>query len=134
VDHTGDRVRRLDDGTIEFLGRTDDQVKLRGHRVELGEIEQALRSHPSIVEAVVLLCGEGDEDASLVAYAVPKRVTYAVDYEDPQAMEKLTQWLAGQLPSHMLPGSVVLVDALPLTPGGKVDRAALVAGLARTRF
>jgi amino acid adenylation domain-containing protein len=130
---TGDRVRRLSDGTLEFLGRADDQVKVRGRRVELGEIEHALRAHPSIAEAAVVLHAKGDAEPALVAYVVPKHVTYEITYDDAQATEKLTQWLAGQLPSHMIPGRVELRDALPLMPNGKFDRAALVADSARAR-
>ena len=119
---TGDRVRRLSDGTLEFLGRTDDQVKVRGYRVELGEVEQALRGHPSVAQAVATLRGE-----ELVAYAVPKQAGYAVSHSDRPTSVKLIEWLAAQLPEYMVPSAVVLLDALPLTANGKVDRAALPA-------
>jgi acyl-coenzyme A synthetase/AMP-(fatty) acid ligase len=126
VYRTGDRVRRLADGSIEFLGRTDGQVKLRGQRVELGEIEQALRTHPAIEDAAVIVHSEHGEH-ELVAYAVAKRVAYGVSHDDPNASERLIQWLAAQLPSHMLPSRVLLLDSLPLLPSGKIDRAALRA-------
>ncbi|HEU4721305.1 MAG TPA: amino acid adenylation domain-containing protein [Gemmatimonadaceae bacterium] len=126
VYRTGDRVRRLDDGTLEFLGRMDDQVKVNGYRVELGEIEQALRAHPSVSDAaVVLQAGRGTAPA-LVAYAVPKRVPREPS-QDALGAEKLTQWLAAQLPVHMIPRRVVLLDALPRAASGKVDRTTLGA-------
>lgn len=122
---TGDRVRRLGDGTIEFLGRADHQVKLRGYRVELGEVEQALRSHPG-VEAVVatLYAGEAGEPR-LVAYVVAKQEGYAVSHNDRATPDKLREWAAAHLLEYMVPSTVVLLDALPLTANGKVDRAAL---------
>jgi len=132
VYRTGDHVRRLADGSIEFLGRTDEQVKLRGHRVELGEIEQALRTHPAIEGAAAVLHAEGDEP-EVVAYAVPKRVAYGVSHDDPHASDRLMQWLAAQLPSHMIPSRVLLLDTLPLLPNGKLDRGALRARSAPRR-
>jgi acyl carrier protein len=122
VYRTGDRVRRLADGTLEFLGRADDQVKVRGFRVELGEIAQVLRAHPGVAQAVVVLRGE-----DLVAYAVAKSVGYAVSHSDRPTREKLGEWLAAQLPAYMVPSAVVLLDALPLTANGKVDQHALPA-------
>src|SRR5205085_7060803 len=71
VYRTGDRARRLTDGTLEFLGRADDQVKVRGYRVELGEIEAALRAHPGVAQGVVVLRADEGEEPQLVAYAVP---------------------------------------------------------------
>ncbi|AHG93600.1 amino acid adenylation domain protein (plasmid) [Gemmatirosa kalamazoonensis] len=122
VYRTGDRVRRLPDGSIEFLGRVDDQVKVRGFRVELGEIEQVLRANPGVAQAVVVL-----NEEELVAYAVPKQAGYAVSHSDRPTREKLVEWLAAQLPEYMVPSAVVLLDALPLTPNGKVDKRALPA-------
>ncbi|AHG93599.1 amino acid adenylation domain protein (plasmid) [Gemmatirosa kalamazoonensis] len=122
VYRTGDRVKRLPDGSIEFLGRVDDQVKVRGFRVELGEIEQVLRANPGVAQAVVVL-----RDEALVAYAVPKQAGYAVSHSDRPTREKLVEWLAAQLPEYMVPSAVVLLDALPLTPNGKVDKRALPA-------
>ncbi len=120
VYRTGDRVRRLADGTIEFLGRGDDQVKVRGYRVELGEVEAALRAHPGVENGVVVL-----RDAQLVAYAVPKHEGYAVSHSDRPTPEKISEWLAAQLPEYMVPSAVMLLDTLPLTPNGKIDRAKL---------
>ncbi len=122
---TGDRVRRLADGTIEFLGRADDQVKVRGYRVEVGEIEQALRAHPGVLHAVVVLVTPVDADARLVAYAVPKTAGYAVSHGDRPTPEKLQAWVAASLPEYMVPGAVLLIDAMPLTANGKVDKARL---------
>jgi acyl-coenzyme A synthetase/AMP-(fatty) acid ligase/acyl carrier protein len=127
VYRTGDRVRRLSDGTLEFLGRADDQVKVRGYRVELGEVEQALRGHPGVAQGVVVLRSDGDDEPALVAYAVAKQSGYAVSHGDRPTAEKLTQWLAAQLPDYMVPGAVVLLETLPLTANGKLDRAALPA-------
>jgi amino acid adenylation domain-containing protein len=122
VYRTGDRVRRLADGAIEFLGRVDDQVKVRGFRVELGEIEQMLRAHPGVEQAVVVL-----REEALIAYAVPKHAGYAVSHSDRPTRETLTEWVAAQLPEYMVPNAIVLLDALPLTPNGKVDKRALPA-------
>jgi acyl-coenzyme A synthetase/AMP-(fatty) acid ligase/acyl carrier protein len=122
VYRTGDRVRRLADGTLEFLGRADDQVKVRGYRVELGEVEQALRAHPGVAQGAVIL-----RDDELVAYAVAKQAGYAVSHSDRPTSEKLVEWLAAQLPAYMVPSAVVLLEQLPLTANGKLDRAALPA-------
>jgi acyl carrier protein len=112
----------LSDGTLEFLGRADDQVKVRGYRVELGEVEQALRAHPGVAQGVVVR-----RDEELIAYAVPKQAGYAVSHNDRATSEKLTQWLAAQLPAYMVPSAVVLLEQLPLTANGKVDKAQLPA-------
>ncbi|MBT2230237.1 non-ribosomal peptide synthetase [Nonomuraea sp. NEAU-A123] len=108
---TGDRVRWLRDGTLEFLGRGDGQVKLRGHRVELGEIETVLESHPDVRQAAVVV--RGDE---LVAYVVTT---------PPECPADLLEHAAGWLPAYMVPGVVVGLDALPMTANGKVDRLSL---------
>ncbi|HEX6745675.1 MAG TPA: amino acid adenylation domain-containing protein [Longimicrobium sp.] len=113
---TGDRVRQLADGALEFLGRADRQVKVRGFRVEPGEIEAALLSHPAVQAAVVTLAGE---EPRLAAYVVPG--------QGEGAPEELRRFLAARLPDYMVPTHVVALDALPLTPNGKVDRAALPA-------
>ncbi|WP_214322206.1 non-ribosomal peptide synthetase [Nonomuraea sediminis] len=108
VYRTGDLVRRLPDGALEFLGRTDNQVKLRGHRVELGEIEAVLESHQQVRQAVAAV-----RDDLLVAYVV------GGDPEDVRAHA------SAHLPAYMVPSAVVALEALPLTPNGKVDRKAL---------
>ncbi len=114
---TGDLARYLPDGNIEFVGRIDRQVKLRGFRIELGEIEALLKQHPQVKDAVVLLRGEGAA-ARLVAYLVP------IEGQTPDPGE-IQVFLGRQLPTYMLPSNYVLLEALPLTPGGKIDRQAL---------
>ncbi|WP_438040318.1 amino acid adenylation domain-containing protein [Sorangium sp. So ce128] len=114
---TGDRVRLLANGAIEFLGRTDHQIKLRGHRVELGEIEARLREQPEVREAVVAARDSGGA-VRLVAYVVAREAA-ALD------AEALRARLAKQLPETMVPAVIVPLPALPLTPNGKIDRAAL---------
>jgi amino acid adenylation domain-containing protein len=115
---TGDLARRLANGTVEFLGRADQQVKVRGFRIELEEIETVLRSHPAVRQAVVDVRG-GGEDRMLVAYVVPEG-----DPADPAVMRS---FLALRLPGYMVPWVFVWLDELPLTPNGKVDRRALPA-------
>ncbi|WP_328222227.1 non-ribosomal peptide synthetase [Streptomyces sp. NBC_00310] len=110
---TGDLVRRRADGVIEYLGRTDRQVKLRGNRIELGEIEAALVRLPEVAQAAVTV-----RDDALVAYVVPVGGA---------EVNGLREALAGSLPSPMVPATWVALDALPLTPSGKLDRAALPA-------
>ncbi|MFM0359335.1 AMP-binding protein, partial [Paraburkholderia nemoris] len=118
---SGDVARREADGGIVYIGRNDAQVKIRGFRIELGEIEAALAALPAVREARVL----AHEGRRLVAYVVPqgKAACDAVQLE-----QALTQ----ALPSHMVPGAYVLLDALPLTHNGKLDRAALPAPDAAT--
>ncbi|HZF09926.1 MAG TPA: amino acid adenylation domain-containing protein, partial [Thermoanaerobaculia bacterium] len=121
---TGDLARFSVDGEIEFLGRTDDQVKLRGFRIEPGEIEAALASHPAVREAAVVAREERPGEPGemrLAAYVVP-----AGPGPGPEAGE-LRDALRRVLPEHMVPADLVLVDALPLTPSGKLDRGALRA-------
>ncbi|MEV0198134.1 condensation domain-containing protein [Nonomuraea sp. NPDC050691] len=124
---TGDRARWLGDGTLEFLGRADGQVKLRGHRIETGEIEAALESHPAVERAAVTVRG-GD----LVAYVAVRGVRDVPERPDAGAgdaglvvPEGLAGNLAAWLPAYMVPNVVVPLPALPLTPNGKVDRLAL---------
>ncbi|GAA3236813.1 hypothetical protein GCM10017691_35420 [Pseudonocardia petroleophila] len=113
---TGDLVRRAPDGALEYLGRTDFQVKIRGNRIELGEIEAALLAYPNVARAAVVVRHDGPAPA-LVAYVVPGKA-------DPAA---LLAHLATVLPAPMVPAAVVALDDLPLTPSGKLDRAALPA-------
>ena len=128
VYRTGDRVRRLPDGSIEFLGRIDDQVKVRGYRVELGEIEHVLRGHPGVNAAVVVLRKDEESgDAALVAYVVTLQEGYAVSHSDRPTVDALSALLAAHLPEYMVPSAVVMLDALPLTANGKVDKARLPA-------
>ncbi|MFF0522326.1 non-ribosomal peptide synthase/polyketide synthase [Actinomadura nitritigenes] len=117
---TGDLVRRLPDGELEFLGRADHQVKVRGHRVEPGEAEAALASHPQVRAAVVVARDDGDNGTSdLVAYIVP------TDPDRSPKADRLRDHLRERLPDPMVPARFVTLDSLPLTPSGKVDRAAL---------
>jgi amino acid adenylation domain-containing protein len=117
---TGDRVRHLAGGELEFLGRLDGQVKVRGFRIELGEIEAALGRHPGVREAAVLVREDAPGNRRIVAYAV------AGDGEAPTPAA-LRSFAAEALPEFMVPSAWVLLDALPLTPNGKVDRRALAA-------
>ncbi|RKT55884.1 non-ribosomal peptide synthase/polyketide synthase [Saccharothrix australiensis] len=109
---TGDRVRWTDD-RLEYLGRTDDQVKIRGYRIEPGEVETALLSHPDVTQAVVV-AREHNGHQRLVAYTVGAPA-------DPAG------WLKDRLPDHLVPSAFVALDAVPMTPSGKVDRRALPA-------
>ncbi|MFF2326473.1 MULTISPECIES: non-ribosomal peptide synthase/polyketide synthase [unclassified Streptomyces] len=115
---TGDLVRWNPDGLLEFLGRTDDQVKVRGFRVELGEIEAVLAEHPGIARAAVTV--RTDEESRLVAHVVP--ATGQIVRTD-----TLRAWLRERLPEYMVPSALVVLDALPMTPNGKLDRRALPA-------
>jgi amino acid adenylation domain-containing protein len=118
---TGDLARWRPDGTLECLGRIDHQVKIRGFRVELGEIEAAIAAHPAVRQAVVLAREYGPDDTRLVAYLT------AAPEAPPPAAGELRQVLHGSLPEYMVPSAFVVLDAFPLTPNGKVDRAALPA-------
>jgi amino acid adenylation domain-containing protein len=117
---SGDRVRRLGDGALEFLGRADQQLKVRGFRVEPGEVEAVLASHPEVREAVVVARGETAAERMLVAYVVPAGSTAP-------SSAALRAWLGERLPEYMVPGAVVVLDRIPLTVHGKVDRRALPA-------
>ena len=118
---TGDLVRFLADGNIEFLGRIDHQVKIRGFRIEPGEIEANLLKHSQIETAVVALREDNSGDKSLVAYFVPTTESKS----DPQIGSQLRQFLKEKLPAYMVPGFFVELETLPLTPSGKIDRRAL---------
>ncbi|MFC8722275.1 amino acid adenylation domain-containing protein, partial [Kitasatospora sp. NPDC057198] len=118
---TGDLVRRLPDGSLEYLGRNDSQVKLRGYRIELGEIERRLLDHPGVGDAAVVVRTGADGHRRLVGYAVADS---AADGDRP-AEQQLREHLAGTLPEYMVPARVVVLDAFPLSPNGKLDRGAL---------
>ncbi|MGW7057977.1 amino acid adenylation domain-containing protein [Streptomyces sp. NPDC054904] len=115
---TGDVARRLADGNLVFVGRADDQVKIRGHRVELGEVSAAVAALPAVVAQAVIVRDGGENGARLLAYAVPAAGTAPTGTE-------LRDRLAATLPEHMVPEAVVVLDELPLTVNGKLDRAAL---------
>ncbi|MGW9367333.1 condensation domain-containing protein, partial [Streptomyces albidoflavus] len=115
---TGDLVRRRPDGTLEYAGRNDHQVKIRGHRVETGEIETALLAHPLVTRAAVILREDTPDARHLVGYVVATG-------EVPDA--ELRELLAATLPEYMVPAAFVTLDALPLNAAGKLDRAALPA-------
>ncbi|MFE3203683.1 amino acid adenylation domain-containing protein [Embleya sp. NPDC059237] len=117
---TGDLARRYDDGTLRFLGRADDQVKVRGFRVEPAEVEAAVAEQPEVGVAVVILREDRPGDRRLVAYVVPEPGRTV----EPVALRRS---LAARLPQHMVPAAVVVLAALPLTGNGKLDRGALPA-------
>lgn len=120
---TGDLVRRTAGDDLEFLGRVDHQVKIRGHRVELGEIESVLASHPAVRAAVVGVRNDTPQQARLIAYVV----LYPERRGEHSIVSGLRGYLRDRLPDVMVPSTLVLLDALPLSPNGKVDRAALPA-------
>ena len=121
VYRTGDLVRWLPDGTLDFLGRIDHQVKVRGHRIELGEVESVLMRHGAVDSAVVVARENGPGDKRLVAYCV-----MGGDAERPD-VSVLRAWCGRSLPEYMVPSAFVFLDRLPLTANKKVDRAALPA-------
>jgi hypothetical protein len=113
---TGDVGRYLEDGEIEFLGRTDEQVKVRGYRIEPGEIESVLNEHRSVKQSVVVAIEDERGDRRLVGYVVR---------EGEVTGEELRRHLREKVPAYMAPAVYVFLDALPITPNGKVDRRAL---------
>ncbi|HLN60864.1 MAG TPA: amino acid adenylation domain-containing protein, partial [Symbiobacteriaceae bacterium] len=117
---TGDLARFLPDGTIEYLGRLDQQVKIRGFRIELGEIEATLEAHPAVRQALVTVYEPAENDRRLAAYLVPHA---AADL----SIDQIRAFLRERLPEYMVPSAFVPLDAMPLTPNGKVDRKALPA-------
>jgi acyl-coenzyme A synthetase/AMP-(fatty) acid ligase/acyl carrier protein len=117
---TGDLGRSFPDGNIEFLGRTDDQIKIRGFRIEPVEIEKAICRHPSVLEAILVAREDKPERKRLVAYVVSQ------DDSRP-AIRDILGLLKQELPDYMIPSAFVFLDALPLSPNGKIDRNALPA-------
>jgi acyl carrier protein len=115
---TGDLGRYLPDGSIEFLGRIDNQIKIRGFRVELGEIEAVLGEHPAVQTSVVVAREDGTGDKRLVAYFVPSA-------ECSPTTSELRDFLGTKLPDYMAPTTFVRLETLPLTTNGKIDRSAL---------
>jgi hypothetical protein len=115
---TGDLARYLPDGNIEFIGRIDHQVKLRGFRIELNEINEALIDQSQVKESLVLLREDKPGDKHIVAYLV-------LDADEIEALSQIKAALKRRLPDYMLPSAYLLLNKLPLTPNGKVDRKAL---------
>ena len=115
---TGDLARYLPNGEIEYIGRVDYQVKLRGFRIEFGEIEAVINQYPGILESVVVLREDRINSQVLVAYLVPQVQQRVV-------IRELQEFLGSKLPNYMIPGAFVTLESLLLTPNGKVDRKAL---------
>src|SRR5690606_23337110 len=111
---TGDRVRYLADGRLVFVGRGDGQVKIRGHRIEVGELEAVLRRHAQVADAAVVIRSTDGAQKQLAAYVAGTANE-----------EALTNWLQDQVPEYMIPAQLTVLDQLPLTANGKVDKAAL---------
>ncbi|MFF1785992.1 amino acid adenylation domain-containing protein [Kitasatospora sp. NPDC058243] len=130
---SGDLARRRADGVLEYFGRADQQVKLRGFRIELGEIEAVLAAHPGVADAAVVVREDAPGDKRLVGYAVTtaspeeSHAVAAVAAVAAVTPENLRAHAAAELPAHMVPSAVVLLDRLPLTANGKLDRRALPA-------
>lgn len=116
---TGDLVRARPDGALDFLGRMDSQVKVRGHRIELTEVEAMLRLHPQVADAVAAAVRDGSGEHQLVAYVLAAG--------DPPERAALAGFLAERLPGYLVPTTFLAIEAVPLTPNGKVDRLALTA-------
>src|SRR5262249_42522316 len=114
---TGDLARYHADGRLEFVGRVDHQVKVRGFRIELGEIETALGQHPGVRERVVIVREDEPGDKRLVACGVGGRQA--------RSISELRRFLQAKLPDYMVPSAFVMLEALPLSPNGKVNRRAL---------
>ena len=117
---TGDLVRYLPDGNIEYIGRIDNQVKIRGFRIELGEIETVVSQYPQVQASCVIAREDIPGDKRLVAYIVPKK-------EQTLTVSELRSFLKSKLPEYMVPSAIVILEALPLTSNGKLDRRALRA-------
>jgi amino acid adenylation domain-containing protein len=122
---TGDQVRWLADGNIEYLGRLDEQVKIRGLRVEPGEIEAVLRQHSAVRDACVVLKERAVGNSLLAAYMVLQNKGGSLS--GASSWQELKEWLRAKLPEYMIPSAFVAMEALLLTPSGKIDRRALVA-------
>lgn len=115
---TGDLARRRPDGNIEYVGRTDQQVKVRGHRIELGDVEAAMRALPGVQDAVVVLSDDSARGPILVAYVI-------VQERPGPSGRSLRDLASGALPSYMVPSGVIVLDEMPLLPSGKINRAGL---------
>jgi amino acid adenylation domain-containing protein/thioester reductase-like protein len=130
---TGDLARFLPDGNIEYIGRIDDQVKIRGYRVEPAEIEATLEKHPKVHQALIIMRESFPndkrqnvfDDMRLVAYILPTKKSKITNIFEAPFTRELRQFLNSQLPEYMIPSAFVILEELPLTPSGKVDRRAL---------
>jgi len=122
---TGDLGRRRADGAVELMGRIDDQIKVRGYRVELGEVVLALEGHPRVKQAAVVLREDKPGQQRLVAYVAPSVNGDAPEELSRRLVPALRSHLRSRLPPHMVPAAIVLLESLPCSPQGKVDRAAL---------
>lgn len=122
---TGDRVRRLVTGDLEYLGRLDRQVKIRGYRVELGEIEHVLRAHAALADAAVTRWVAATGDDRIAAYVVPRTAEQAGAHAPGLTAEDVCAYLAEMLPQYMIPSTIVLLDVLPRSANGKIDYARL---------
>ncbi|MDH5232803.1 MAG: LLM class flavin-dependent oxidoreductase, partial [Gammaproteobacteria bacterium] len=118
---TGDLVRYLSNGSIEYLSRLDGQIKIRGHRIEIGEIEHVLNSHNDVRESAVVVKESDGFNKQLVAYFVPINTLSTVKLQS-----TLMKWLEQKLPNYMIPSAIVSLESFPVTPNGKVDKIALV--------
>ncbi len=124
---TGDLCRYLPDGDIAYLGRIDHQVKLRGFRIELGEIEAVLDPHPGVRQCVVVASEDVPGSKRLVAYVVPKSAVAEGVTGEEELVADLKRSIAEKLPEFMMPSAFVVLDAIPLSPNGKINRGALPA-------
>jgi acyl-coenzyme A synthetase/AMP-(fatty) acid ligase/acyl carrier protein len=115
---TGDIGRWAEDGSLEILGRKDSQVKIRSFRVDLGEVEAVLRTHPEVKEVAVATSNDPSGDLSLIAYFISRQLS-------PPSTSDLREFLRGNLPDHMVPSRFIRLEKLPLLSTGKIDRAAL---------
>ncbi|MGO1182820.1 MAG: amino acid adenylation domain-containing protein [Micrococcaceae bacterium] len=123
---TGDRVRRLENGSLQFIGRSDDQVKLRGYRIELADIDRSLERAPGVATAISRVMASGNpETARLAAWLVAGGSTTAID------IDAVAQFARANLPGYMVPTNWTVIDEVPLTPNGKVDMDALPDPVAR---
>jgi amino acid adenylation domain-containing protein len=120
---TGDLARYLPDGNIQFLGRRDNQVKVRGFRAELGEIEAAIARHPNVRQVCAIAREDRPGDKRLVAYIVTQ--PGLIDTPEQNCLSDIRAFLKSRLPDYLLPSAIVTIETLPLTPNGKVDRQAL---------
>ncbi len=124
---TGDLARWAPDGAVEFIGRSDGQVKVRGFRIELGEVEARLDGHPAVKDRVVVVREDREGYKQLTAYVVPHGDAATDGVASAALIDSLRQHLRASLPEHMVPTGFAVLEALPLTPNGKVDRRALPA-------